>query len=409
MIDPRCNEQRKLFVSTTRSDSPETFGMKIRIEALDFMMLTFVTFALLPVTKAVVPPPDGGYPGGNTAEGQAALLNLTTGGFNTAVGYLSLRSNMTGSLNTAAGAGTLLANAADENTATGAAALLSNTTGGFNTGMGAFALLSNTSGTNNTAIGVNALASNTVGGHNAATGFGALQNNTTGASNTAAGENALQFNTAGSFNTAIGLLAGSAQTTGSGNVYIGAGASGVAGESNACYIRSVFGATSANGIPVLVNANNKLGTTTSSKRFKEDITAMDKASETLFALHPVTFRYKSEIDPDGKPQFGLIAEDVASVNPDLVIYDRDANPYTVRYDAVNAMLLNEFLKEHRRVDELKSAMAQQRKDFEAAIVQQQKTTEALLARFNEQEARIQKVSAEVEMRSSASRMLVENR
>ncbi len=133
---------------------------------------------------------------------------------------------------------------------------------------------------------------------------------------------------------------------------------------------------------------------------------MEGASEAILSLQPVTFHYKS--DTKDTPQFGLIAEEVAKLNPALVLPDKEGKPYTVRYDAVNAMLLNEFLKEHRRVEELKSAMAQQRKDFEAAIVQQQKTTEALVARLNEQEARIQKVSAQVEMRKSGSQMLVEN-
>jgi hypothetical protein len=259
--------------------------------------------------------------------GQNALLSLQPSGiYNTAIGIFSLQSLTFGDFCTGVGAGTLLLNTANDNTAIGAGTLLSNTTGGLNTGNGAFALFSNTEGSDNTAVGekalfsnttgehntasglqallsnttgndntatgVNALASNTVGGHNAATGFGALQNNTAGASNTAVGENALESNTTGSFNTAIGLLAGASQTTGGGNAYIGAGIKGVAGESDACYIRGIFGQTSASGIPVLINANSKLGTTTSSKRFKEDIKPMDKASEPLFTLKPVTFRYK---------------------------------------------------------------------------------------------------------------------
>jgi len=124
------------------------------------------------------------------------------------------------------------------------------------------------------------------------------------------------------------------------------------------------------------------------------------------SLKPVTFHYKS--DSKGTPQFGLVAEEVAKVNPGLVLPDKEGRPYTVRYDAVNAMLLNEFLKEHRKVEELESAMARQRERFETAVVQQQKTTEALVACLNEQEARIQKVSAQVEMRKSGSQMLVEN-
>jgi len=377
----------------------------------------------------VNPPPDGGYPGGNTAEGQNALLSLQPSGiYNTAIGIFSLQSLTFGDFCTGVGAGTLLLNTANDNTATGAGALLSNTTGGLNTGNGAFALFSNTEGSDNTAIGeralfsnttgehntasglqallnnttgndntatgVNALASNTVGDHNAATGFGALQNNTAGASNTAAGENALESNTTGSFNTAIGLLAGASQTTGSGNVYVGAGMNGGAGESDACYIRGIFGQTSASGIPVLINANSKLGTTTSSKRFKEDIKPMDKASEPLFTLKPVTFRYKKEIDAAGTNQLGLVAEDVEKVNPDLVVRDEEGKPYSVRYDQVNAMLLNEFLKEHRKVQEQETMIAQLKKEVEA-----------LVAHAKAQDSKIQKVSDQIEMSRPGSRVV----
>ena len=307
----------------------------MKLQNLIHILIGIVCIGLLPRMQAVVPAPDGGYPGGNTAEGQTALLSLTTGGFNTAIGYLSLRSNTTNSFNTAVGAGTLLANTADENTAIGAGALLSNNTGSNNTANGAFALFSNT------------------------TGFS---------------------------NTAIGASAGANQTTGSSNVYIGAGMSGVAGEGGACYIASIFSQTSASGIPVLINSSNKLGTTTSSKRFKEAIKPMDKASEALFALKPVAFRYKKEIDPAGTPQLGLVAEEVEKVNPDLVVRDTEGKPYSVRYDQVNAMLLNEFLREHRKVEqqqatitELKSTVAQQRRDFEVNTAQQQKQIEALTA------------------------------
>ena len=158
------------------------------------------------------------------------------------------------------------------------------------------------------------------------------------------GNIALFGNTSGSSNVALGSEAGENATTGSHNVYIGAGMVGVAAESNACYIASIFGQTSASGIPVFINANSKLGTATSSKRFKKDIKPMDKASESLLRLKPVTFRYKMEIDPAGTPQFGLVAEDVEKVNPDLVVHDKQGKAYSVRYDQVNAMLLNEFLK-----------------------------------------------------------------
>jgi Chaperone of endosialidase len=133
---------------------------------------------------------------------------------------------------------------------------------------------------------------------------------------------------------------------------------------------------------------------------------MDEASEAILGLKPVTFRYRS--DRSGAPQFGLIAEEVAEVNPALVVSDDKGEVYTVRYEAVSAMLLNEFLKEHRRVEELKSAMAQQKKDFEVAMVQQQKTTEALIARLNEQETRIQKVSAQIAVHAEDAQQLVGN-
>src|SRR5204863_1454680 len=350
--------------------------------------ILIVCLGLLPELHAVVPAPDGGYPGGNTAEGQNALLNLTTGGFNTAAGFLSLSSNTTGSFNTGVGAGTLLANVGggngegSQNTATGAGALLSNTTGFDNTANGAFALFSNTTGVGNTANGIGALQSNTTGRDNTANGFKALHQNTTGDKNTANGLSALFSNSTGNQNTAIGYFAGdslttggnnvalgfnagSFQTTGSENVYIGANMFGVAGENSACYIKSIFGQTGASGVPVFINSNNKLGTATSSKRFKEETKAMGKSSEALFALNPVTFRYKKEIDSAGTSQFGLVAEDVEKVNPDLVVRDQEERPYSVRYDQVNAMLLNEFLKEHRKLKDLQATVAQQRKYSEA--------------------------------------------
>jgi hypothetical protein len=152
---------------------------------------------------------------------------------------------------------------------------------------------------------------------------------------------------------------------------------GVAGESNACYIASIFGQTSAAGIPVLINSNNKLGTTTSSKRFKQDIKPMNRSSEAILGLKPVTFRYKKDIDPEGTEQFGLVAEDVEKIDPDLVVKDKEGKPYTVRYDAVNAMLLNEFLKEHREVQELKTTVVEQQKQIETLTASLQKITAQL--------------------------------
>ena len=229
--------------------------------------------------------------------------------------------------------GALALNTADSNTAVGAGALLLNTAGIGNTATGAVALLENTSGGNNTANGDNALNSNTAGNGNTAIGVSALPNNTVG-----------------NLNTALGAGAGGSILTASNVICIGAAGQNV---SNTCYIGNIFNTTSSGGTAVFINSDGQLGTTTSSRRFKDEIKPMDKASEALFALKPVTFRYKKELDPAGIPQFGLVAEDVEKVNPNLVVRDEKGKPYSVRYDQVNAMLLNEFLKEHREVQELK--------------------------------------------------------
>ncbi len=307
--------------------------------ALLLIPLVFACFGLLPRAQAVVPPPDGGYPGFNTAEGQKALFSLTSGTGNVAVGWGALYSDTQGSLNTAIGTGALLLNIGDQNTATGAGALLFNNNGIYKTANGAFALHLNTEGDFNTA-----------------NGFQALFSNTTGIENTAIGYQALFSNTTGSSNTALGLNAGLSLTTGSGNVCIGAGIFGVAGESDTTRIRNIY-ASVANGRAVYVNSDDKIGTLASSRRFKQEIKPMDKASEVLFALKPVSFRYKKEVDPTRSLSFGLIAEEVAEVDPELVTPDPDGKPETVRYEAVNAMLLNEFLKEHRTVQELKKEVA----------------------------------------------------
>jgi len=251
--------------------------------------------------------------------------------------------------------------------------------------------LFNTDGDDNTAIGIAALAVNA------------------GNDNTANGADARIGNTTGESNTALGSGAGSNQTTGSGNVYIGAGVPGVAGESGACYIASIFNETSSGGTPVFVNSSNKLGTSTSSKRFKEEIKPMDKVSEALFSLKPVAFRYKKEIDPAGISQLGLVAEDVEKVNPDLVVRDKEEKPYSVRYDQVNAMLLNEFLKEHKTLQELKSTVQKQ----EAIIAQQQETFESRLAEQEKQlralNSGFQRVSAQLETTQAPAKLVEADR
>jgi hypothetical protein len=347
--------------------------------------LALAWLAVSPTARAVDPPPDGCYPDGNTAEGCDALFSLTNGFNNTAIGNEALFSNTTG----------------DSNTATGAFALPSNITGDGNTATGAQALQSNETGNNNTATGAAALAFNETGDVNTATGSNALQNNTTGSSNTANGFLALFNNTTGGNNIALGNFAGRNLTTGSNNIDIGN--AGVAAESNtirigtqgtqtATYIAGISGTPIGGGVAVRVNANGQLGTVASSARFKEDIKPMDKASEELFALKPITFRYKKEIDPAGTPQLGLVAEEVEKVNPALIVRDKEGKPYAVRYEAVNAMLLNEFLKEHRKVEQLE-------KDLRSTIAQQQKRIEML-------SAGLQQVSAQLEVSKPASQTVL---
>lgn len=363
-----------------------------------------------PIARAVEPPPDGGYPNQNTAEGQDALFSLTTSTNNTAVGYHALYSLTETGVNTAVGS-EALANTTDGygNSAVGWWALKSNTTGKYNTALGDFALISNTIGSDNTAIGAGALAANTTGSFNIAIGDDLL-NNTTGNQNIAMGVSAMGASNTGDSNIAIGSFSLSTNLTGSNNIAIGAGAcrnnnkgsnnigigydalynSGgratrnialgyqagmnlATGSNNICigdvgvstdanttrignmrttnsYIAGISGVTVAGGVGVVIDTSGHLGTNTSSARYKDKIQPMDKASESILSLKPVSFCYKKDLDPARIPQFGLVAEDVAKVNPDLVAKDAEGKPYTVRYEAVNAMLLNEFLKEHRTVE-----------------------------------------------------------
>ena len=346
-----------------------------------FVAVAFACFGLLPKLQAVVPAPDGGYPGGNTAEGDRALLSLTSGSYNTAVGFLSLDRNSEGNFNTAVGAATLFFNnTANENTAIGAGALFRNAPtllsgGNGNTADGAFALFQNSTGSMNTAIGDRALFNNTTANFNTANGNSALSSNTTGAGNTAIGNNSLVNNTTGSSNIALGDSAGSAVTMASNVICIGVAGSN---SGNSCFIGHIFGTSAPGGVSVFCNSSGKLSAPGSSRRFKEEIKPMERASEAVFALKPVTFRYKKELDPQGVPQFGLVAEDVERVNPDLVVRDNEGETYSVRYDQINAMLLNEFLKEHSTVQELKKEIA------------------TLTATVKEQASQIQKVSAQLE-------------
>ena len=263
--------------------------------------------ALLLAVKAVTPAPDGGYPNQNTAEGDDALFSLTTGVSNTAIGFDALYYDTTGTFNTAAGDHALFSNTTGgSNTANGYLALFANTTGGDNTATGNAALTSNTTGFQNTATGDGALLSNTTGDNNTASGVNALLFNTTGSSNTASGAGALVNNTTGSSNIALGINAGVNLTTGNNNIDIGN--AGVAGESRTIRIGTkgthrrtaiagISGATVAGGVGVIIDTNGHLGTVVSSERFKDNIKPMDKASEAILALKPVTFHYKKSSTP----------------------------------------------------------------------------------------------------------------
>jgi hypothetical protein len=356
---------------------------------------------------------------GNTAaENVQALESNTTGINNTATGWQSLFSNMEGSDNTATGFQALYTNTGNFNTANGVSALYFNTTGSNNTATGWESLYSNTEGVGNTANGVRALLSNATGSYNTAAGLHALYSNT-GSFNTANGVSALESNTEGISNTAVGYEA-LLQNTGSGNIALGyragfdltagnsniyIGSSGVPAEENTIRIGSDQTTTFIKGIsatplvgavlPVVAATSGQLGVAPSSRRFKKEIKLMESASEAILALKPVTFHYKS--DSSGTPQFGLIAEEVAEVNPDLVVRNADGEIYTVRYEAVNAMLLNEFLKEHRKVEQL-----------EANAANQQKEIKALIASLKEQAMQIQKVSAQLELNKPAPRTVLNN-
>jgi hypothetical protein len=356
----------------------------------------------------------------NTAVGTAALILNTDGTRNTAVGTAAMVFNTTGNDNCAVGAFALNNNTDGfSNNAYGGAALQANLIGAQNTAVGDLTLVNNDSsglglGNLNTAVGANALFSNVDGDSNNAVGVDALGLNVDGLFNNAVGFSALGDNVSGAANTAVGDLAGAGNTSGDFNTYLGVGGAVVDGESDtirigdptfgvACFIGGIFGVTTGGGaLPVVVDANGQLGTIVSSARFKHDIKPMDKASEAILSLKPVTFHYNS--DKSGTPQFGLVAEEVAAVNPDLVVRDKNGEIFSVRYEAVNAMLLNEFIKEHRTVTELQSMTEKQ----QATIALQEGQIKALTASLREQAAQIQKVSAQVEMIRPAPQV-VENR
>jgi hypothetical protein len=348
----------------------------------------------------------------NTANGSFALLSNTTGYRNTANGVAALERDTTGFENTANGVTALFSNTTGfYSAATGFEALYSNTTGELNNAFGFEALYSNSTGHRNTGISYQALYSNTTGYRNTAVGGVALFNSTTGNFNTAYGWSSLGSSTTGNFNIAMGPAAGQNIVTGSNNIAIGS-PGGAAAESNtirigviapftdligqvqpvhtATYIAGIYGTAMPGGSGVVIDANGRLGVKPSSVRFKDEIKPMDKASEAILVLKPVTFRYKKELDAERTPQFGLVAEDVEKVSPDLVVRDAEGKVYTVLYEAVNAMLLNEFLKEHRKNEKQ-----------EATITELKTQIATLAATVKEQASQIQKVSAQLELSKPA--------
>src|SRR5437899_1673135 len=351
-----------------------------------FVPFLLTCFALSQTAQAVVPPPDGGYANRNTAEGKDALFSLSTGVDNTALGFQ---------------------------------ALYNGTTASGNTAVGSQALLSNTASTRNVAVGAAALDSLTGGEMNTAVGNVSLEQGVSVNFNTALGRHALG-RTQGDQNTGLGFFAGwNLSDDGTNNIYIGnAGPVPIGTESNTIRIGTQTATIvtvgnppfeshpmpahtarliarnsekGRNGKPLMINANGRLGTAPSSARFKEEIKPMDKASEAILALKPVMFRYKKEVDAERTPQFGLVAEQVEKVNPDLVTRDPDGKAVTGRYEAVNAMLLNEFLKEHRQVQE------------------QQKEIDVLRAELREQRALIRKVSARVELQTAPAQTVANSK
>ena len=405
------------------------FSNKFQPMKINLFSIRFVSFIVLVLASpmfGVTPPPEGGYPNENTALGDDALFSLALDGFgrNTAIGFQALYSNTYGSTNVAVGAGAVFNNTLGAGeTALGYQALYSNTTGDANVAIGGQALYANTTGFRNISIGTNALLFNTTGNYNTATGdsalsfsttgsyntalgakasgfnttghdnaavgYGALNMNTTGIDNVAVGSFALGFLTNGSNNIVLGFNSGSVLRTGSNNIEIGhagdsAGESGAirigtAGMQTAAYVAGIRGVALGALQPVGVNANGQLGVRSSSARFKEAIKPMDKQSEAIFSLRPVSFRYKKNLDPQRAPQFGLVAEEVANMAPDLVVADEQGKPFSVRYEEVNAMLLNEFLKEHGKVEEqqkeiaeLKADLAELKTGFQAQAAQIEK-------------------------------------
>jgi len=299
----------------------------------------------------------------NTASGVNALWHNTIGSSNTATGVGALYSNIDGAENTATGRGALFDNTAGvRNTAVGSQSMHLNTTGTDNVALGESALFSNTTGVNNTATGAGALWANGGGSGNTAVGYTALSTHSTGDGNTALGYAALWDHDSGASNIAVGAFAGAGNTSGSFNISIGSAGAvgdnstirlGTVTEQSRTFIAGIRGATTgtADAVTVVIDSNGQLGTVSSSIRYKEDVSDMGQASDRLLDLNPVTFRYKQARAGGDKPlEYGLIAEEVAEAFPELVVFDEDGQPETVKYRLLSTLLLNELQKQHQTLD-----------------------------------------------------------
>src|SRR5438874_1929823 len=366
--------------------------MKIRSKLLMVILPVVACFALLPGAQAQVCE-DGCGSNFNTFQGDDALISIGAGAGNTAFGWRALFFTSATSFNTAVGGGALALNNSNDNVAVGAAALLTNTAGADNVAVGTDVLVFS-NGSDNNAIGSFALFNNIGGSSNNALGFDALVNSL-GDFNTAIGDEAGNTITTGTNNICIGTSAGSGIVDGADIIAIGSAATGVfANVGPTTFIGGINEPTGDPGstVAVLIDSNNNLGTSVSSRRFKHDIKPMDKSSGALLSLKPVSFKYNHDVK--GSTQYGLVAEEVAQVDPHLVVY-RDGQPFTVKYDQVNVMLLNEFLKEHKKVEEQ-----------EASISQLKGEMQTMVAQLKEQAAQIQKVSAKIQVNKHAPQVVV---
>jgi Chaperone of endosialidase len=381
------------------------------------ILFTLGSLAFSQIAQAVTPAPDGGYPGHNTAEGQNALFSRTTGLYNTALGAFTLYGDTTGTGNTAVGINVLRNNVTGVfNTAVGLNALYFNRgdpnhnhEASNNCAFGSYALSANTIGQDNSALGYRALTSNTMGASNSALGSYALSGNTTGIGNAAIGVLTLTNNSTGNDNVALGAQAGNFVNSANNVICIGAAVYG-ANVDNTTYIGNIGGTPQGTGIFLTADTTGppgtavKLGYQVSSRRYKEDIKPIDKASEALYTLQPVAFRYKGDVDPAHAQQYGFIAEDVAKVSPDLVVNDSQGKPSTLRFLSIQAMLLNEFLKEHTKVEQQQVTIG----ELKPTADRQQKEMEVVKAQLKEQTAQIQKVGAQLEARKFTKRVVLNN-